>query len=98
MTTIASGTANQSARLSPDKYRLLLQNDFHTFPHRSFCELNPRVPFLNNWRIAVLAAKLEKRGARHNEAADRQPAAFRRLWTKLVAGAVGRRLMATKRG
>ena len=59
MTTIASEAANERACLSPEEYRLLLQNDFHTFPHRSFCELNPRVPFLDNWHIAVLAAKLE---------------------------------------
>jgi predicted phage terminase large subunit-like protein len=43
---------------APD-YRLLLQNDFHLFLHRSFCELNPRTAFLDNWHIAVLAAKLE---------------------------------------
>src|ERR1700733_10216739 len=41
-------------------YRLLLQNDFHLFLHRSFCELNPRTAFLDNWHVAVLAAKLEE--------------------------------------
>jgi predicted phage terminase large subunit-like protein len=47
------------APLPESDYRLLLQNDFHLFLHRSFCELNPRTVFLDNWHIAVLAAKLE---------------------------------------
>jgi hypothetical protein len=46
-------------RLAESDYRLLLQNDFHLFLHRSFCELNPRTAFLDNWHIAVLAAKLD---------------------------------------
>jgi hypothetical protein len=46
----------------PPDYHLLLQNDFHLFLHRAFCELNSRTAFLDNWHIAVLAAKLE--GAR----------------------------------
>lgn len=45
--------------LWPVECRLLLQNDFHIFLHRSFCELNPRTPFLDNWHIAVVAARLE---------------------------------------
>ncbi|HEY3778174.1 MAG TPA: phage terminase large subunit [Rhizomicrobium sp.] len=52
--------ADDAARVpSESEYRLLLQNDFHLFLHRSFCELNPRTTFLDNWHIAVLAAKLE---------------------------------------
>lgn len=60
--TVAEGiTAAAYAHdtLPESDYRLLLQNDFHLFLHRSFCELNPRTPFLDNWHIAVLAAKLE---------------------------------------
>jgi predicted phage terminase large subunit-like protein len=45
--------------LEAQDYRLLLQDDFHSFLHRSFSELNPRTPFLDNWHIAVLAAKLD---------------------------------------
>jgi len=59
MTAIASGAGNEISPLTPEEYRLLLQNDFHTFLHRCFCEHNPRTPFLDNWHIAVLAAKLE---------------------------------------
>jgi hypothetical protein len=51
--------------LPESDYRLLLQNDFHLFLHRSFCELNPRTAFLDNWHIAVLAAKLD--GVRRGE-------------------------------
>lgn len=46
--------------LAESEYRLLLQNDFHSFLHRSFCELNPRSGFLDNWNIEVLAAKHER--------------------------------------
>jgi len=35
-------TAADAARpVAQDEYRILLQNDFHLFLHRSFCELNP---------------------------------------------------------
>ena len=54
----AVAPAPYEARPDSD-YRLLLQNDFHLFLHRAFCELNPRTTFLDNWHIAVLAAKLE---------------------------------------
>src|SRR5215469_11174490 len=46
------------ALLHPN-YRVMLQHDFHSFLHRSFGELNPRTPFLDNWHIEVLAAKLD---------------------------------------
>jgi|SRR5579871_4149485 len=49
----------QACGLATHDYRLLLQNDFHTFLHRSFRELNPRTPFHDNWHIELLAAKLE---------------------------------------
>ena len=60
-----AGAPDTPARVAESEYRLLLQNDFHLFLHRSFSELNPRTPFLDNWHIAVLAAKLEsvRRGA-----------------------------------
>ncbi|MGH6876480.1 MAG: phage terminase large subunit [Rhizomicrobium sp.] len=48
------------AALADEEYRLLLRNDFHLFLHRSFCELNPRAAFLDNWHIEVLAAKLDE--------------------------------------
>ena len=46
-----------SPALDLQDYRLLLQDDFHSFLHRSFSELNPRTAFYDNWHIAVLAAK-----------------------------------------
>ena len=45
--------------LDGQEYRLLLRDDFHSFLHRSFAELNPRTSFYDNWHIAVLAAKLD---------------------------------------
>jgi predicted phage terminase large subunit-like protein len=44
--------------LSANEYRTLLRQDFCTFMHRAFLELNPRVPFYNNWHIELIAAKL----------------------------------------
>jgi predicted phage terminase large subunit-like protein len=38
----------------------LLRNDLYAFIHRSFLALNPGKPFLNNWHIELLAAKLEE--------------------------------------
>jgi predicted phage terminase large subunit-like protein len=37
----------------------ILRNDFGGFLHRSFIELNAATPFLWNWHIEALAAKLE---------------------------------------
>jgi predicted phage terminase large subunit-like protein len=45
--------------LSPVEYQAIVRNDFSTFMHRSFLELNPQVPFLHNWHLEVIAAKLE---------------------------------------
>lgn len=41
------------------QYAELLRNDFCGFIHRSFLELNPQTPFLPNWHIELMAAKLE---------------------------------------
>jgi hypothetical protein len=44
---------------SPAEYRALLRNDFSTFVHRSFRELNPSVPFMPTWHNELIASKLE---------------------------------------
>jgi len=36
----------------------LLRDDFASFAARAFRELNPRTPFLMNWHIELIAAKL----------------------------------------
>src|SRR5215203_5465981 len=41
-------------------YADILRHDLYAFIHRSFLELNARTPFLSNWHIQVLAAKLEE--------------------------------------
>src|SRR5258707_11217307 len=41
-------------------YADLMRHDLCSFIHRSFLELNPQTPFLSNWHIEVLAAKLEE--------------------------------------
>jgi predicted phage terminase large subunit-like protein len=41
-------------------YADLLRHDLCAFIHRSFLELNAQTPFLSNWHIEVLAAKLEE--------------------------------------
>ena len=43
----------------PNKFADILRNDFCSFLHRSFVELNAATPFIWNWHIEVLAAKLE---------------------------------------
>jgi hypothetical protein len=49
-----------SANGSPSKmYPEILRRDFSAFVHRSFLELNGRTPFLSNWHLEVLVAKLE---------------------------------------
>jgi predicted phage terminase large subunit-like protein len=45
--------------ISPTEYRALSRNDFYTFEHRAFCELNPNTTFLHNWHNELTAAKLE---------------------------------------
>jgi predicted phage terminase large subunit-like protein len=41
-------------------YAHVLRHDLSAFIHRSFLELNAQTPFLSNWHIQVLAAKLEE--------------------------------------
>ncbi len=60
MMTAAIAATAPARPVADTEYRLLLQNDFHLFLHRSFCEINPRTTFLDNWHIEVLAAKLER--------------------------------------
>jgi predicted phage terminase large subunit-like protein len=45
--------------LSPLEYKTLCRNDFYTFMHRAFRELNPKVEFLHNWHNELIASKLE---------------------------------------
>jgi predicted phage terminase large subunit-like protein len=45
--------------ISPAEYRALSRNDFYTFEHRAFCELNPNTTFLHTWHNELIAAKLE---------------------------------------
>lgn len=40
--------------------RAALRTDFYSFMLRCFSDLNPRTPFLANWHIEVLAAKLQE--------------------------------------
>jgi hypothetical protein len=37
------------ATISAAEYRTFVRNDFYTFMHRAFLELNPRSSFLHNW-------------------------------------------------
>jgi predicted phage terminase large subunit-like protein len=46
--------------LTPEEYTAGLRNDFLTFLHRSFYALNSQTPFLLNWHIEMMAAKLEE--------------------------------------
>jgi predicted phage terminase large subunit-like protein len=43
-------------------YADVLRHDLCAFIHRSFLELNAQTPFLSNWHIEVLAAKLQQAG------------------------------------
>jgi predicted phage terminase large subunit-like protein len=45
--------------INPHEYRALCRQDFYTFMHRSFGELNPNVQFSHNWHNELIAAKLE---------------------------------------
>jgi predicted phage terminase large subunit-like protein len=46
-------------QLSAAEYQTVVRNDFYSFMHRAFGELNPRAPFLHNWHIELIAAKLQ---------------------------------------
>jgi predicted phage terminase large subunit-like protein len=45
--------------LSNAEYRAMCRNDFHTFMHRAFCELNRDSPFSQNWHNELIASKLQ---------------------------------------
>ena len=45
--------------LSPLEYAAVMRRDFHTFVQRAFRVLNPQTPFLSNWHLELIAAKLE---------------------------------------
>jgi predicted phage terminase large subunit-like protein len=45
--------------LSAGEYLAFARQDFYTFMHRAFLELNPQVHFLHNWHNELIAAKLE---------------------------------------
>jgi len=47
------------ATLSASEYQAFARNDFYTFMHRAFRELNPTTPFLHTWHNELLTAKLE---------------------------------------
>ena len=47
-------------KLSAKQYQAMLRQDLSTFLHRSFIELNPGTPFLDNWHLQVLADRLEQ--------------------------------------
>jgi predicted phage terminase large subunit-like protein len=47
------------ADVAIDQYYEILSLDPYAFIHRAFLELNPQTPFLRNWHLEVLAAKLE---------------------------------------
>ena len=41
-------------------YAHVLRNDLFAFTHRSFVELNAKTPFILNWHLEAIAAKLEQ--------------------------------------
>jgi predicted phage terminase large subunit-like protein len=45
--------------LNAVEYQAFARNDFYTFLHRAFRELNPRSAFLHNWHNELIASKLE---------------------------------------
>jgi len=45
--------------MSELEYQAVCRNDFYTFMHRAFRELNSKMAFLQNWHNELIAAKLE---------------------------------------
>jgi hypothetical protein len=45
--------------ISAAEYKAFARYDFHTFIHRAFKELNPKILFLHTWHNELIAAKLE---------------------------------------
>ena len=52
-------SGNKTTMISAAEYHAFACHDFYTFMHRAFRELNPKTPFLHNWHIELIAAKLE---------------------------------------
>jgi predicted phage terminase large subunit-like protein len=46
------------SELSRREYEVILRSDLGWFAERCFSELNPQAPFLPNWHIEIIAAKL----------------------------------------
>ena len=63
------------SNLSAAEYRVFSRTDLHSFMHRAFLELNPRVPFMHNWHNELIAAKLEGCFRGGIRSVDYQPAA-----------------------
>jgi len=53
-------SARRRPKVTQREYRSLLRQDFVSFAHRSFLELNPQNAYLHNWHIDVIAAVLER--------------------------------------
>jgi len=45
--------------LSADEYLVMCRQDFYTFMHRAFCELNRDSVFSHNWHNELIASKLQ---------------------------------------
>jgi len=45
--------------LSNDEYQVMCRQDFYTFMHRAFCELNRDAVFYHNWHNELIASKLQ---------------------------------------
>jgi predicted phage terminase large subunit-like protein len=67
-------------------YADLLRHDLCAFIHRSHLELNPQTPFLSNWHIELLAAKLEevRRGSCKRLIVNMPPRHFKSHITSIV--------------
>jgi hypothetical protein len=67
-------------------YADLLRHDLCAFIHRSHLELNPQTPFLSNWHIELLAAKLEevRRGGCKRLIVNMPPRHFKSHITSIV--------------
>ena len=46
--------------ISLEEYHAALRGDFHTFMRRCFAELNSGAPFLSNWHLELVGAKLQE--------------------------------------
>ena len=51
--------------ISLEEYHAALRGDFHTFMRRCFAELNSGAPFLSNWHLELVGAKLQAHESPH---------------------------------